>query len=72
MVYPVGFFFIFLKTPIEEQSFIEKCKKYRILTVSGLAFECSGYVRIAYCVSEETVLNSLESFRLVAKECALI
>ena len=72
MLYPEGGFYIFLKTPIEEQSFIEKCKKYRILTVSGLAFECSGYVRIAYCVSEETVLNSLESFRLVAKECALI
>ena len=72
MLYPEGGFYIFLKTPIEEQSFIEKCKKHRILTVSGLAFECSGYVRIAYCVSEETVLNSLESFRLVAKECALI
>ena len=72
MLYPEGGFYIFLKTPIEEQSFIEKCKKYRILTVGGLAFECSGYVRIAYCVSEETVLNSLESFRLVAKECALI
>ena len=72
MLYPEGGFYIFLKTPIEEQSFIEKCKKYRILMVGGLAFECSGYVRIAYCVSEETVLNSLESFRLVAKECALI
>jgi hypothetical protein len=72
MIYPEGGFYIFLKTPIEEQSFIEKCKKHRILLVSGLAFECGGYVRIAYCVSEETVQNSLESFRLVAKECGLL
>ena len=72
MLYPEGGFYIFLKTPIEEQSFIEKCKKHRILLVSGLAFECGGYVRIAYCVSEETVQNSLESFRLVAKECGLL
>jgi len=72
MLYPEGGFYIFLKTPIEEQSFIEKCKKHRILLVSGLAFECGGYVRIAYCVSEETVQNSLESFRLVAKESGLL
>ena len=72
MLYPEGGFYIFLKTPVEERLFIEKCKEHRILLVSGTAFDCSGYVRIAYCVSEQTVLNSLESFRLVAKECGLL
>lgn len=72
MIFPEGGFYIFLKSPIEEKAFIEKCKEHRILLVSGSAFECSGYVRIAYCVSEATILNSLESFKLVAKECGIL
>ena len=43
-------------------------KKYNILIVPGSTFMCPGYVRIAYCVSYETVVNSLPKFALLAKE----
>ena len=69
---PEGAFYLFMKTPEDDKTFAEKAKKERLLLVPGSAFGCPGYVRIAYCVSEETVQNSLESFRLVAKECGLL
>jgi len=35
------------------------------------SFACPGYVRIAYCVSYETIVNSLPKFAELAKECGL-
>ena len=37
-------------------------KKYNILMVPGSSFACPGYVRLAYCVSYETIVNSLPKF----------
>ena len=37
--------------------------------VPGSSFACPGYVRLAYCVSYETIQNSLPAFRELAKEC---
>lgn len=68
-VKPEGAFYLFMKSPIEnEKEFCETAKKYHILMVSGSSFACSGYVRIAYCVSYETILNSLDSFKKLAEE----
>ncbi|MEG2675798.1 MAG: pyridoxal phosphate-dependent aminotransferase, partial [Clostridia bacterium] len=48
--------------------FCNMAKKYNILIVPSRAFGCKGYARIAYCVSEKTIKNSLPSFAKLAKE----
>ena len=45
-----------------------EAKKYNILVVPGSSFGCPGYVRIAYCVSYETIVNSLPKFAELARE----
>lgn len=66
---PDGAFYLFLKTPIEDdKKFCEMAKKYNILVVPGSTFGCAGYCRIAYCVAYETIVNSLPKFELLYKE----
>ena len=68
---PQGAFYLFVKAPGEEKAFVEACAKQHILIVPGSAFGCPGYARLAYCVSHETILNSLPHFATVAKELGL-
>ena len=66
---PQGAFYLFVKSPVaDEKAFCEAAKKYNILIVPGSAFACPGYVRIAYCVSYETIQNSLPKFKELAEE----
>lgn len=66
---PEGAFYLFVKSPIEnEKEFCAAAKKYNVLIVPGTSFACPGYVRLAYCVSYETIVNSLPKFRELAKE----
>lgn len=66
---PEGAFYLFVKSPVEnEKEFVEAAKKYNILIVPGSSFGCPGYVRMAYCVSYETIVNSLPKFKELAKE----
>lgn len=66
---PQGAFYLFVKSPVDdEKEFCEAGKKYNILMVPGSSFACPGYVRLAYCVSHETIVNSLPKFKELAKE----
>ena len=66
---PEGAFYLFVKSPVEdEKAFCAAAKKYNILIVPGSSFACPGYVRLAYCVSYETIVNSLPKFAELAKE----
>ena len=65
---PQGAFYLFVKCPIDETQFVEKAKQLRLLLVGGKSFACEGYVRLAYCVSYDTIVNSLPQFRQLAKE----
>ena len=66
---PEGAFYLFVKSPIaDEKVFCEAAKKYNILIVPGSSFGCPGFVRMAYCVAYETIVNSLPKFRELAKE----
>lgn len=66
---PEGAFYLFVKSPIEdEKEFCAAAKKYNILMVPGSSFACPGYVRLAYCVAHETIVNSLPKFKELAKE----
>ena len=69
---PEGAFYLFVKSPVaDEKEFCNAAKKYNILIVPGSSFACPGYVRLAYCVSYETIVNSLPKFRELAKEYSL-
>lgn len=70
-VKPEGAFYLFMKTPVPEKEFCEMAKKYNLLLVPGSSFACKDYVRIAYCVSYETIVNSISAFEKLAKECNL-
>ncbi len=67
-VKPEGAFYIFMKVPSgDEKSFLEEAKKENILVVPGSSFACSGYVRIAYCVSYDMIERALPAFKRLAK-----
>ena len=66
---PEGAFYLFMKSPIAyEKEFCQAAKKHNILIVPGSSFACPGYVRIAYCVSYETIVNSMPGFKALAEE----
>ena len=66
---PEGAFYLFVKSPVEDEKvFCAAAKKYHILIVPGSSFACPGYVRIAYCVSYETIMNSMPGFKALAEE----
>ncbi len=68
-VYPQGAFYLFVKSPEEDAyQFMEKAKKYNIVVVPSDGFGVKGYVRLAYCVSSETIINSLPEFEKLMKE----
>ena len=71
-VKPEGAFYLFMKSPIEDdKTFCDMAKDENILLVPGRAFGCPGYVRIAYCVAYETIVNSMEGFGRLASSFGL-
>lgn len=68
-VKPEGAFYLWMKTPMaDEKEFCAKAKEYHLILVPGSSFKCSGYVRIAYCVSYETILRSEDAWKKLAAE----
>ncbi|OLN32890.1 pyridoxal phosphate-dependent aminotransferase [Desulfosporosinus metallidurans] len=66
---PEGAFYLFVKTPIENDvEFCNLAKKKNILIVTGTAFGCPGYVRIAYCVAYKTIEKALPGFKALIEE----
>lgn len=71
-VRPQGAFYLFMKSPVEDEAmFCEKAREYRILMVPGSSFACPGYVRMAYCVAYETIMNAMPGFRKLAADYGL-
>ena len=69
---PQGAFYLWVKAPSDnEMELVNAAKKHNILLVPGGTFACPGYVRIAYCVSYETIRNSMPGFAQVAEELGL-
>lgn len=65
---PEGAFYLWVKSPVEnEEEFVNEGKKFHLLMVKGSAFGCPGFVRLAYCVSHETVKNAMSAFEQLAK-----
>ena len=63
-VKPEGAFYLFMKA-LEDDAykFMERAKEYNIIVVPSDNFGVKGYVRLAYCVSEKTIKNSLPAFQ---------
>ena len=60
---PDGAFYLFLEAPGGDgDAFAEAAKDEDILIVSGRSFGCPSYLRVAYCVSYETIINALPGF----------
>ena len=69
VINPEGAFYMFVKALGNNSlEFCERAKKYELLLVPSDSFGVSGYVRISYCVSKQTIINSLPSFKKLASE----
>jgi aspartate aminotransferase len=67
---PQGAFYLFPRSPIpDDAAFVQMLLKKNILVVPGSAFGSPGYFRIAYCVDDATIINSLAGFAEAIKEC---
>jgi len=66
---PDGAFYLFVKSPEPDAyAFCERAKKYELLLVPSDDFGVPGYVRIAYCVSNDQIRRSLPAFRALYEE----
>ncbi len=67
---PQGAFYLFVQSPIpDDVEFVKILLKKNILVVPGSGFGGPGYFRIAYCVDDATIINSIEGFTEAIKEC---
>jgi aspartate aminotransferase len=65
-VKPKGSFYLFPRTPVaDDVEFVRALQQEMILTVPGAGFKCPGYFRIAFCVSDDTIIKSMPGFKRV-------
>ena len=68
-VNPKGAFYLFMKSPISDaKEFSNYAKTLGLLLVPSDTFGVEGYVRLATCVSKETVVNSKPAFTKLAEK----
>jgi len=61
---PQGAFYLFLKAlEPDAVAFREQAKKHDLLLVPSNDFGCTGYVRVAYCVSEDMIHRAMPAFK---------
>ena len=66
---PDGAFYLWVKAlEPDAQAFFERCKAHELLPVPSDSFGCPGWVRIGYCVSYETIVNSMPAWEALAAE----
>jgi len=68
-VKPQGAFYLFVKSPIpDDVKFVKMLLQKNILVVPGSGFGGSGYFRIAFCVDDATIINSMRGFAEAIRE----
>ena len=68
VVPPGGAFYLFPKSPVpDEMSFLAAAREEGILFVPGSGFGRSGHVRVAYCLSPETVRRSVPAWERLGR-----
>ena len=64
VVKPQGAFYMFPKSPIEDDvEFVAELQKHNVLVVPGRGFGMPGHFRISFCVTDETLSGSIPGFR---------
>ena len=68
-VEPDGAFYLWVKAlEPDANAFCERAKKYELLAVPSDSFGMPGWFRLGYCVSYETIINSLPAWKQLADE----
>ncbi len=68
VVPPGGAFYLFPKSPVpDEMAFLGAARDEGILVVPGSGFGRSGHVRVAYCLSPETVRRSVPAWERLGR-----
>ena len=68
---PQGAFYLWVKAlEPDAGAFFEKCKALDLLPVPSDSFGCPGWIRIGYCVSYETIVNSMPAWAKLKEQYA--
>ena len=64
LVKPQGAFYMFPKSPIEDDvKFVADLQEYNVLVVPGRGFGMPGHFRISFCVTDATLSGSIPGFK---------
>ncbi|MBI4197809.1 MAG: pyridoxal phosphate-dependent aminotransferase [Chloroflexi bacterium] len=64
MVKPQGAFYMFPKSPLEDEvAFVNILRESNVLVVPGRGFGMPGYFRLSYCVADREIQGALPGFR---------
>lgn len=67
-VEPQGAFYLWVKAlEPDANAFFERAKSFELLPVPSDSFGCPGWVRVGYCVSHETIVNSMPAWKRLAE-----
>ena len=68
-VEPDGAFYLWVKALEDDaEAFCERAKKYELLAVPSNSFGVTGWFRLGYCISHDTIVNSLPAWKALADE----
>lgn len=68
---PQGAFYLWVQSlEPDENAFFERAKKLELLPVPSDSFGCHGWVRVGYCVSNETIVNSMPAWKKLKESYA--
>ena len=60
---PDGAFYLWVKSlEPDAEAFSMRARDFELLVVPSNSFGCEGWIRLSYCVSKETIVNSLPAF----------
>lgn len=61
---PQGAFYLWMRSlEPDANAFFERAKRFELLPVPSDSFGCSGWVRIGYCVSYQTIMDSMPAWQ---------
>lgn len=65
---PQGAFYLWVKAlEPDANAFFERAKSFELLPVPSDSFGCPGWVRVGYCVSRDTIVNSMPAWKKLAE-----
>ncbi len=65
---PEGAFYLWVKAlEPDANAFFERAKALELLPVPSDSFGCPGWVRVGYCVSHDTIVNSMPAWKKLAE-----